>query len=161
MQTKGKCVLLQSFLGWYENLFRIKRFIKELVNQIKMKNSTVKSIKTVNYLREDFYNASITEDLIKNYVDILDRIGEDPAREGLLKTPERASKAMQFLTSGYDMDPKEILTSAMFKEEYSEMVLVKEIRLGCLEHRGGDKKRTWPESLFIIKKHKDEHGQST
>jgi GTP cyclohydrolase I len=94
-----------------------------------MKKSAVKSINAVSYIREDFYNTSITEDLIKSYVDVLDRIGEDPAREGLLKTPERAAKAMQFLTSGYNMDPEEILTSAMFKEEYSEMVLVKDIEV--------------------------------
>ncbi|MDH3246730.1 MAG: GTP cyclohydrolase I FolE [Saprospiraceae bacterium] len=71
----------------------------------------------------------------KSYYEILDRLGEDPSREGLIKTPLRAAKAMQFLTSGYGMDPNEILTSAMFKEEYSEMVLVKEIELYSLcEH---------------------------
>ncbi|MDH3648144.1 MAG: GTP cyclohydrolase I FolE [Saprospiraceae bacterium] len=71
----------------------------------------------------------------KSYFEILERLGEDPSREGLLKTPLRAAKAMQFLTSGNSMDPVEILTSAMFREEYSEMVLVKEIELYSLcEH---------------------------
>jgi len=66
---------------------------------------------------------------MKNYEELLDAIGEDPKREGLAKTPERAAKAMQFLTSGYDGDPKSILESALFREEYSEMVLVKDIEL--------------------------------
>lgn len=84
---------------------------------------------------EEFGGVAVNEEIEKSYYDILDRLGEDPSREGLLKTPLRAAKAMQFLTSGYGMDPVEILTSAMFKEEYSEMVLVKEIELYSLcEH---------------------------
>ncbi|MDA9358657.1 GTP cyclohydrolase I FolE [Saprospiraceae bacterium] len=71
----------------------------------------------------------------ERYADILDFVGEDKEREGLLKTPERASKAMQFLTSGYDLDAEEILKGAIFKEDYSEMVLVKDIELYSLcEH---------------------------
>jgi GTP cyclohydrolase I len=62
-------------------------------------------------------------------------LGEDSSREGLLKTPERASKAMKFLTGGYEEDPKQILQSAMFEENYNEMVIVKEIELYSLcEH---------------------------
>lgn len=88
----------------------------------------------MNYL-EEFGGVAVNEEIEKSYYEILDRLGEDPSREGLIKTPLRAAKAMQFLTSGYGMDPNEILTSAMFKEEYSEMVLVKEIELYSLcEH---------------------------
>lgn len=73
--------------------------------------------------------------LTNSYSLILEKIGEDPTREGLLKTPERAAKAMQFLTKGYNEDPKTILRSAMFKEEYNEMVVVKNIELYSLcEH---------------------------
>ncbi len=69
------------------------------------------------------------------YKEIIDKSGENPEREGLLKTPERAAKAMQFLTQGYDMDPRAILESALFHESYSEMVLVKDIEVYSLcEH---------------------------
>ncbi len=87
------------------------------------------------YFKNEQYDEGVTKRLTLHYEEILDGIGEDHQREGLLKTPERASKAMQFLTSGYCMDPKEILTSAVFEEEYSEMVLVKDIELYSLcEH---------------------------
>ena len=69
------------------------------------------------------------------YKNIIDDVGENPAREGLLKTPHRAAKAMQFLTQGYDLNPAEILRSAMFKEDYSQMVIVKDIEVYSLcEH---------------------------
>jgi GTP cyclohydrolase I len=69
------------------------------------------------------------------YKNILDDVGENPSREGLLKTPVRAAKAMQFLTQGYDLNPAEILRSAMFKEDYSQMVIVKDIEVYSLcEH---------------------------
>lgn len=72
----------------------------------------------------------ITYDKLKvNYSDILDLVGEDINREGLLKTPHRASKALQFLLNGYDKDPDEIIQNALFDEEYSEMVIVKDIEL--------------------------------
>ncbi len=67
--------------------------------------------------------------LTNHFDHILKNIGEDPQREGLLKTPERAAKAMQFLTQGYTQDADAILRSAMFQEEYSEMVIVKDIEL--------------------------------
>lgn len=67
--------------------------------------------------------------LVEHYSDILKQLGEDPEREGLLKTPERVAKAMQFLTSGYAQDAAKILRSAMFKEEYENMVIVKDIEL--------------------------------
>ena len=80
-------------------------------------------------------NISLTEELKINFSNIISLLGENIDREGLVKTPERASKAMKFLTSGYKTDPKQILESAMFKEEYKEMVIVKDIELYSLcEH---------------------------
>ena len=80
-------------------------------------------------------NTSLTEELKINFSNIISLLGENIDREGLVKTPERASKAMKFLTSGYKTDPKQILESAMFKEEYKEMVIVKDIELYSLcEH---------------------------
>jgi len=73
--------------------------------------------------------------MIDSYKTILERLGEDPTREGLVKTPERAGKAMRFLTKGYEEDAEAILRSAMFREDYSEMVIVKDIELYSLcEH---------------------------
>ncbi len=73
--------------------------------------------------------------LAKNIKAVLKEIGENPEREGLLKTPERVAKSLDFLTNGYDLDPAEILNTAMFKEQYSQMVLVKDIELYSLcEH---------------------------
>lgn len=81
------------------------------------------------------YNMKVTDDVKARYKDIIEDLGEDTTRDGLLKTPERAAKAMQFLTQGYDQDPVEILTGAMFKESYNEMVIVKDIELYSLcEH---------------------------
>lgn len=70
-----------------------------------------------------------TKILMDGYRTLIHEVGEDPNREGLIKTPERAAKAMQFLTQGYTQDPKKVLQSAMFKEDYSEMVLVKDIEV--------------------------------
>ncbi|HOY32648.1 MAG TPA: GTP cyclohydrolase I FolE [Bacteroidales bacterium] len=76
-----------------------------------------------------------TVELCSHYRDILKLIGEDPDREGLLKTPERVAKAMQYLLHGYDLNPGEILRSAMFKEDYKQMVIVKDIEIYSLcEH---------------------------
>ncbi|MEL0456790.1 GTP cyclohydrolase I FolE [Flavobacteriaceae bacterium SZ-1-7] len=81
------------------------------------------------------YNMKVTDDVKTRYKNIIKDLGEDASREGLLKTPERAAKAMQFLTQGYHQDPVEILESAMFKESYNEMVIVKDIELYSLcEH---------------------------
>ncbi len=89
----------------------------------------------ISYTKEESYNPEITDKLTDNYFNIIEGLGEDASREGLLKTPERAAKAMQFLTSGYAMDAEQILRSAMFKEEYCEMVLVKDIEIYSLcEH---------------------------
>lgn len=81
------------------------------------------------YSREDNYDIKVTEEIAVHYREILRLLGEDPEREGLLKTPERVAKAMQFLTKGYTQDGAEIIRSAMFTEEYSQMVLVKDIEL--------------------------------
>jgi len=81
------------------------------------------------YLHKDIYDEETTENLRQQYDQLLSEIGEDPHREGLVKTPERAAKALQFLTQGYDQNAEEILRSAMFKEDYSEMVIVKDIEL--------------------------------
>lgn len=87
------------------------------------------------YEKLERYNPETIEKLARHYKEILTLIGEDPQREGLLKTPERVAKAMQFFTHGYDTDPSEILKSAMFKEDYKQMVLVKDIEIYSLcEH---------------------------
>lgn len=81
------------------------------------------------------YNEQVTEDIKARYKSIIEDLGEDVSRDGLLKTPERASKAMQFLTQGYNQDAADILKSAMFKESYNEMVIVKDIEVYSLcEH---------------------------
>ena len=89
----------------------------------------------MSYKKTETYDKKTTDDLIKKYESILKKIGEDPEREGLIKTPERAAKAIQFLTHGYDLNPEEILKGAMFAEDYSEMVVVKDIEVFSLcEH---------------------------
>lgn len=88
-----------------------------------------------NYRFFDEYNEETTEELKNNYSNIISGLGEDITREGIVKTPERASKAMQFLTQGYDQDPAEILKGAMFAEDYNDMVIIKDIELYSLcEH---------------------------
>jgi GTP cyclohydrolase I len=81
------------------------------------------------YKKIEQYDDKITSKLIEHYKSSLDLLGEDSEREGLLKTPERVAKAMQFLTQGYQMDAKAILNSAKFHEEVSEMIIVKDIEL--------------------------------
>ncbi len=78
---------------------------------------------------------SITEEIKEHLNEVIGLLGEDTSREGLLKTPERSAKAMKFLTEGYEMDPMQILQSAIFNENYNEMVIVKDIELYSLcEH---------------------------
>lgn len=77
----------------------------------------------------EMYHTDTTNSLSEHYKWILGLIGENPEREGLLKTPERVAKSMQFLTHGYHLDPVEILNSAKFKEDYKQMVLVKNIEI--------------------------------
>jgi len=87
------------------------------------------------YKKFEEYNIKVTDDVKARYRSIIKDLGEDPSREGLLMTPERASKAMQFLTQGYHQDAEKILKSAMFKESYDEMVIVKDIEIYSLcEH---------------------------
>ena len=87
------------------------------------------------YEKIDLYNPKLVEKISANYKSIIKDIGDDAKREGLLKTPERAAKALQYLTHGYDLNPEEILRSAMFKEDHKHMVIIKDIELYSLcEH---------------------------
>jgi GTP cyclohydrolase I len=87
------------------------------------------------YTKKDQYDEEVTGALHKHYSEILTQLGENVQREGLEKTPERVAKAMQFLTQGYQQDAAAILRGAMFTEDYSEMVVVKDIELYSLcEH---------------------------
>jgi GTP cyclohydrolase IA len=81
------------------------------------------------YRRTEQYDESTTNGLIKSYKEAIGLLGEDPEREGLLKTPERVAKAMQYLTQGYQLDAHAILNSAKFHEDVSEMIVVKDIEL--------------------------------
>ncbi|MBM3415467.1 MAG: GTP cyclohydrolase I FolE [Bacteroidetes bacterium] len=83
----------------------------------------------MRYQRKEEYCEESLNGLIKSYRDVLGNLGEDPDREGLLKTPERMAKAMQFLTQGYFQDAKAIINSAKFHEPVSEMILVKDIEI--------------------------------
>ncbi len=87
------------------------------------------------YQKIDQFNQESIDQLANSYSTLLTTIGEDITREGILKTPVRAAKAMQFLTHGYDLNPADILKSAMFKDDYSQMVIVKDIEIYSLcEH---------------------------
>ena len=89
----------------------------------------------MGYNKIEEFDEKTTQALMYHYKSILELLGEDVDREGLLKTPLRVAKAMQFLTQGYEMDPVAILNSAKFKEEYQQIVLVKDIEIYSLcEH---------------------------
>lgn len=89
----------------------------------------------MSYTKEEIFDENTTRELAEHYSRILELLGDDASREGLKKTPERVAKAMQFITQGYDQDPAAILKSALFHEDYSQMVLVKDIELYSLcEH---------------------------
>ena len=81
------------------------------------------------YKKTEQYDESVSQSLIEHYREVLGLLGENPDREGLLKTPERMAKAMQYITHGYQLDARAILESAKFHEEVSEMVIVKDIEL--------------------------------
>lgn len=92
-------------------------------------------IDNTGYKKLDKYNEKLIDSISGMYKNIISDVGENATREGLLKTPLRAAKAMQYLTQGYDLDPADILRSAMFKEDYSQMVIVKDIEVYSLcEH---------------------------
>ena len=87
------------------------------------------------YEKIEQYNSEKIESLKGRFKDVLDLLGENPEREGLVKTPERVAKAMQYLTHGYDLDPTKIMKSAMFTEDHNQMVIVKDIEVYSLcEH---------------------------
>lgn len=87
------------------------------------------------YLKIDQYDEKCVAEMAGHYREILRLLGEDPSREGLLRSPERIARAMLFFTNGYDLDPEEILRSALFHEDYKQMVVVKNIELYSLcEH---------------------------
>ncbi len=81
------------------------------------------------YSKIEQFDEDITAGLAEHYTEVLRLLGEEPQREGLLKTPERVAKAMQFLTQGYTVDPVAILNSAKFREDYKQIVLVKDIEI--------------------------------
>jgi GTP cyclohydrolase I len=104
-----------------------------------MKKSRLKEMAEINemdgYEKIDNYNYRTVNSMARHYREILRLIGEDPGREGLHDTPVRVAKSMQFLTHGYMLNPQEILLSAMFKEDYKQMVIVKNIEIYSLcEH---------------------------
>lgn len=94
-----------------------------------MKDIEFDSSENEGFSKSEHYNSEITSSLAEHYKWILGLIGENPEREGLLKTPERMAKSIQFLTQGYHQDPVEILKSAKFKEDYKQMVVVKNIEI--------------------------------
>jgi GTP cyclohydrolase I len=81
------------------------------------------------YIKIDRYNPDLISSLSAHYQEVLKEIGEDPGRDGLVKSPERIAKALLYLTQGYDLDANEILNSAMFTEDYSQMVIVKDMEV--------------------------------
>jgi GTP cyclohydrolase IA len=100
-----------------------------------LKKKQLKSKQENNYSKLDVYNSDAVTSIATKYKSILKELGEDPSREGLLKTPERVAKSLHFLTHGYDLNPEDILNSARFREDYQQMVIVKDIEIYSLcEH---------------------------
>lgn len=108
---------------------QMEKELNDGLNDMVIENMMDDYALEVGYHRRDTYNHKTIVKLGNHYKEILKLIGEDPNREGLLRTPERVAKAMQFLTHGYDLNPEEILRSAMFQEDYKQMVLVKDIEI--------------------------------
>ncbi len=94
-----------------------------------MENKHNHDEEVMGYQKIDRYDEQKIQAVAAHYSDILTNLGEDPSREGLIKTPERVAKALHYLTHGYDIKPEEILQSAMFREDYSQMVVVKDIEV--------------------------------
>ena len=86
----------------------------------------------IGYQKIDQYDEQCVAEIAAHYKEIIRLLGEDQEREGLLKSPERVAKAMLFFTNGYDLNPEEILKSAMFDEDYKQMVVVKDIEIYSL-----------------------------
>ncbi|MES2564348.1 MAG: GTP cyclohydrolase I FolE [Pseudomonadota bacterium] len=98
-------------------------------------NDFIQDQQNNGYSKIDQYDTESVERIAEKFRGVLQELGEDAQREGLIKTPERAAKALQFLTHGYSLDPAEILKSAMFREEYQQMVIVRDIEVYSLcEH---------------------------
>lgn len=113
-----------------------RRQPSRLMSEIKeYKMDLVKDSEETFYHKEEYYDNERTEKLSYHYKEIIKLLGEDVEREGLLLTPQRVAKAMQFMTQGYQLNPEEILRSALFKEDYRQMVIVKDIEIYSLcEH---------------------------
>jgi GTP cyclohydrolase I len=94
-----------------------------------MKKKSLPEEESFGYQRADSYDDVKIKSIASKFKIILKEVGEDPKREGLLKTPERVAKSLQFLTHGYDLDPAAILKSAMFNQDYRQMVIVKDIEV--------------------------------
>ena len=90
----------------------------------------------MGYKKEEYYDVHLTEAISNHFEDILFKLGENPEREGLQKTPKRVAKSFQFLTHGYDLNPAEILRSALFHEAYDEIAVLHE---GCFRWHGDSK----------------------
>jgi GTP cyclohydrolase IA len=97
--------------------------------KLEVVNNGIGTAHDSGYVKTETYNAEASEELQKSYYQVLKAIGEDPEREGLQRTPLRVAKAMQFLTHGYSLNPDDIVKSAMFVEEYRQMVIVKDIEI--------------------------------
>jgi GTP cyclohydrolase I len=94
-----------------------------------MDKHTIEENEMDGYSKIDQYNPEKIQSLSSHYGSIIKDIGEDANRDGIIKTPERAAKAIQFLMHGYDLDPEQILRSALFKDDYQQMVIVKDIEI--------------------------------
>ncbi len=108
---------------------------KETLDADFAANGSIDYDDPIQYQRQDLYREETTREIADHVAEIIGLLGEDVEREGLVKTPERVAKAYQFLTHGYGLDPEAILMSAIFDEDYSEMILVKDIEVYSLcEH---------------------------
>lgn len=105
------------------------------INDLPVDDDEYGSATSIFYRKKELYDSETTERIADSVTSILDALGEDRERDGLRRTPERVAKALQFLTHGYHMDPVEILKSALFQEDYNEIILVKDIEVFSLcEH---------------------------